>query len=119
MARNKTEGRSLRKRRIRKKITGSIERPRLSIFKSDKHISAQIINDLEKSTLISASSLDKSLKGTKGLAKVDGAKKVGMLLAERALAKGIKEVVFDRNGYAYHGRVKAFADAAREKGLKF
>lgn len=119
MARSKTEGRAVRKKRIRRKIAGSAERPRLSVFKSDKHISGQMIDDLKMCTIVSASSLDKQFGKEKGLAKIEGAKKVGVLIAERAIAKGIKEVVFDRNGFAYHGRVKAFADAAREKGLKF
>ncbi len=119
MANKKLEQRQRRKLRIRKKIEGSTERPRLSIFKSDRHISAQIIDDIKRSTLIAASSLDKNFKGDKSMAKIEGAKKVGSLLAERAIAAGIKTVVFDRNGFAYHGRVKAFADAAREKGLVF
>jgi large subunit ribosomal protein L18 len=119
MARTKTEGRNKRKMRIRNKIEGTTARPRLSVFKSDRHIYGQIIDDVKMSTLVSASTRDKTLKGEKDLAKVAGAKKVGTLLAERAVAKGIKSVVFDRNGFAYHGRVKALADAAREKGLVF
>lgn len=119
MASKKSEGRIRRKRRIRKKVVGTTTRPRLSVFKSDRHISGQIIDDLTHSTLISASSLEKQFKGDKEIAKIKGAAKVGTLLAEKAVAKGIKEVVFDRNGYAYHGRVKAFADAARGKGLVF
>ncbi len=119
MAKTKTDGRIRRKRRIRKDVNGTIERPRLSVFKSDRHISAQVIDDVNRTTLVSASSLDANFKGAKDMAKMDGAKKVGALLAERAMAKGVKKVVFDRNGYAYHGRVKAFADAAREKGLLF
>jgi large subunit ribosomal protein L18 len=119
MAKTKTEKRAFRKARIRGKISGSAERPRMSVFKSDKHIQGQIIDDHVHATLIAASSLDKQFKGDKALAKIDGAKKVGALLAERAIAKGIKKVVFDRNGFAYHGRIKAFAEAAREKGLVF
>ena len=119
MARTKTDGRLRRKKRIRRDLSGTVERPRLSVFKSDKHITGQIINDQADTTLLGVSSQDKQFKGEKGMSKMDGAKKVGALIAERALSKGIKQVVFDRNGYAYHGRVKAFADAAREKGLVF
>ena len=115
----KLEGRMRRKRRIRKKIYGTTARPRLSVFKSDHHISGQIIDDVKGITLISASSLEKTFKGNKDRAKIAGAAKVGEAVAERASAKGIKNVVFDRNGFAYHGRVKAFADAARAKGLIF
>lgn len=115
----KLQGRDRRKKRIRKKVSGSVARPRLSVFKSDKHISGQIINDQDSVTLVSASSQEKQFKGDKAVATIAGAKKVGALLAEKAVAKGIKEVVFDRNGFAYHGRIKAFADAAREKGLVF
>jgi large subunit ribosomal protein L18 len=108
-----------RKQRIRKKISGSGERPRLSVFKSDKHISCQLIDDLKQHTLVSASSLEKQFKGQKDIARAAGAARVGTVIAERALAKGIKTVVFDRNGFAYHGRIKAFAEAARQKGLVF
>jgi large subunit ribosomal protein L18 len=95
-------------------------RPRLSIFRSSKHIYAQIIDDLKGETLASASSLEKSLRdGGKTGADVDAASAVGKLVAERAVQKGVKEVVFDRGGYLYHGRVKALADAAREGGLSF
>jgi large subunit ribosomal protein L18 len=119
MARTKLEGRIRRKRRIRKSLSGTAETPRLSVFKSDRHILGQVIDDVARKTIVSASSHEKALKKTKGIAKVEGAKKVGALIAERALSKGIKKVVFDRNGFAYHGRIKAFADAAREKGLAF
>ncbi len=115
----KLTGRARRKQRIRRKISGVAERPRLSVFKSDKHISCQVIDDLKQHTLAAASSLDKQFKGQKEMAKITGAAKVGTAIAERALAKGIKTVVFDRNGFAYHGRIKAFADAARQKGLIF
>lgn len=115
----KLTGRMRRKQRIRRKISGVAERPRLSVFKSDKHISCQVIDDSKQHTLAAASSLDKQFKGQKDMAKLAGAAKVGAVIAERALAKGIKTVVFDRNGFAYHGRVKAFADAARQKGLVF
>jgi large subunit ribosomal protein L18 len=95
-------------------------RPRLSVFRSSKHIYAQVIDDLKGETLASASSLEKTLReaGKTG-ADIDAAKAVGKLLAERAVQKGVKEVVFDRGSYLYHGRVKALADAARESGLSF
>jgi large subunit ribosomal protein L18 len=95
-------------------------RARLSVFRSSKHIYAQVIDDIKGETLASASSLEKTMReGKKTGANIDAAKTVGKLLAERAAAKGVKEVVFDRGGYLYHGRVKALADAAREGGLKF
>ena len=95
-------------------------RPRLSVFRSSKHIYAQVIDDLKGETLASASSLEKSMRdGGKTGADIDAAKAVGKLLAERAAEKGVKEVVFDRGSYLYHGRVKALADAARESGLSF
>ena len=102
---------------IRKK---SIGRPRLSVFRSSLHIYVQIIDDVNGNTLAAASTVDKELKGKiKTGANIDAAKAVGKLIAERAVSKGIKEVVFDRGGYIYHGRVKALADAAREGGLAF
>jgi len=108
------------KMRIRKKIIGTDERPRLVIFRSRKYIYAQIINDLKGETIVSASSLEKEIKGDKNTAKnIEISKAVGKLIAERALEKGIKSVVFDRNGYIYHGKIKAVADGAREQGLKF
>ena len=95
-------------------------RPRLSVFRSSKHIYAQVIDDASGQTLASASSLEKDMRGSlKTGANIEAAKTVGKRLAERASAKGVKEVVFDRGGYLYHGRVKALADAAREGGLKF
>ncbi len=95
-------------------------RARLSVFRSSKHIYAQVIDDIKGETLASASSLEKTMReGLKTGANIDAAKAVGKVLAERAAAKGVKEVVFDRGGYLYHGRVKALADAAREGGLKF
>jgi large subunit ribosomal protein L18 len=105
------------RRNIRRAAGG---RARLSVFRSSKHIYAQVIDDIKGETLASASSLEKTLReGMKTGANADAAKAVGKLLAERAAAKGVKEVVFDRGGYLYHGRVKALADAAREGGLKF
>ena len=111
----KKEQRRLKiKFRIRKCVNGTAERPRLSVFRSNKQIYAQVINDLTGTTLASASSL-----GLEKLAKIEQAKKVGALIAEHAKTAGIEQVVFDRNGYLYHGRVQALADAAREGGLKF
>ena len=105
------------RRNIRRAAGG---RARLSVFRSSKHIYAQVIDDIKGETLASASSLEKTLReGKKTGANIDAAKAVGKLLAERAAVKGVKEVVFDRGGYLYHGRVKALADAAREGGLKF
>ena len=103
--------------RIRGKISGTAERPRLSVFRSENHIYAQIIDDVAQNTLCSASTVEKGFEGTGG--NVEAAAKVGKTLAERALAKGIEEVVFDRGGNIYHGRVKALAEGAREGGLKF
>ena len=114
MTTTKVERRIKIKLRIRKSVNGTAERPRLSVFRSNKQISAQVINDLTGKTLVAASSL-----GLEKLAKVDQAKKVGELVAEKAKAAGVESVVFDRNGYLYHGRVQALADAAREGGLKF
>jgi len=109
-----------RKKRIRKNISGTPERLRLSIFRSSRHIYAQIINDLEGHTLVAASSQDKAIReNPDGGDKVAVAAQVGKLVAERALEKGIKKVVFDRNGFLYHGRVKAVSDGAREAGLEF
>ena len=111
----KKEQRRLKiKFRIRKNVSGTAERPRLSVFRSNKQIYAQVINDLTGKTLASASSL-----GIEKLPKIEQAKKVGALVAEKAKAAGVEKVVFDRNGYLYHGRVQALADAAREGGLNF
>lgn len=112
-------GRLRRKKYVRKRITGTTAKPRLSVFRSAKHIYAQIIDDEQGATLASASSMMSELKGKVSGGNKDGAKEVGKLLAERAAAGGITDVVFDRNGYRYHGRVAALADAAREAGLKF
>jgi large subunit ribosomal protein L18 len=119
----KTEKKQIRARihkRIRRKLSGSSERPRLAIFRSVAHIYAQVIDDSRGTTLVSASSVDKVEKGAKAKGgNVAAAKAIGKLVAERAKEKGIKSVVFDRGGYQYHGRVKALADAAREAGLEF
>jgi|SRR5271157_1195905 len=130
----KTEKKQIRStvhKRIRRKLSGTAERPRLAVFRSVAHIYAQVIDDTQGRTLVSASSVDKGAKGTgakgtgaKGKGSKSGgnvmaAKAIGKLVAERAKEKGIKRVVFDRGGYYYHGRVKALADAAREAGLEF
>jgi len=118
--RDKTELRERRRKRIRKKVFGTPERPRLCVFRSLNHIYAQIIDDTRGHTLVSASTLDKELKNLPGhKGNKEFAKKVGELIAERALKLGITKVVFDRAGYKYHGCVKALADAARERGLQF
>jgi large subunit ribosomal protein L18 len=103
--------------RVRSKISGTAERPRLSVFRSENHIYAQIIDDVAGNTLVSASTVEKSFEGLGS--NVKAAKKIGATVAERALKKGIEEVVFDRGGYIYHGRVQALAEGAREAGLKF
>ena len=103
-------------KRIRRKVQGSAERPRLTIYRSLNHIYAQIIDDAEGTTLVAASTTEKDLRGATG-GNVEAAMRVGRAIAERASAKGINQVVFDRGGYRYHGRVKALADAAREAGL--
>jgi large subunit ribosomal protein L18 len=113
-------GRERRKLRIRRRISGTPEQPRLTVFRSAKHIYAQVVDDVSGTTLAHASTLSADVRG--GLAeatKSDAAKKVGAAIAKLLLAKGVSRVVFDRNGYLYHGRVQALADAAREAGLKF
>jgi large subunit ribosomal protein L18 len=112
-------GRERRKLRIRKKIAGTAERPRLSIFRSARHIYAQVIDDASGTTLAHASTLSEDLKGQLEGDKSDAAKKVGALIAKVCKSKGIEKVVFDRNGYLYHGRLSALAQAAREAGLEF
>ncbi len=109
-----------RKYRIRTKVSGSVSRPRLTVFRSAKHIYAQIIDDTSGQTLISASTMEKQIREKeKAESKVKAADEIGKLVAKRALDKGITSVVFDRNGYKYHGRVKALSDGARETGLDF
>ena len=118
--RDRNEVRVIRHARVRKKISGTPDMPRLSVYRSNKHIQAQIIDDTKGITLVAASTMDPSLKGQ--LEEVDkkgAAKLVGKLIGERALAAGIKNVVFDRGGYVYTGRVAAVADGAREAGLEF
>ncbi len=114
---DRAKARNKRHQRIRNKIFGTPECPRLSVFRSSKHIYAQIIDDVNGVTLVSASSLDKGFDGNGG--NIEGAKKVGVAVAKAALDKKIENVVFDRGGYLYHGRVKELADGAREGGLKF
>jgi large subunit ribosomal protein L18 len=104
---------------VRKNVAGVSSRPRLAVFRSARHIYAQVVDDTSGRTLASASTLDASLRGNKSGAKKDQAKQVGTLIAERAKAAGVTKVAFDRGGYAYHGRVAALADAAREGGLEF
>ena len=113
----KLEGLKRRQRRVRGKVSGTSERPRLRVTRTNANIYAQIIDDVNGVTLASASSLDKAIEGYGG--NVTAASAVGKLIAERALAKGIENVVFDRGGYLYHGRVQALAEGAREGGLKF
>lgn len=114
---DKNEARLRRHRRVRGKISGTAERPRLDVFRSAKHIYAQVIDDVAGVTLCSASSLEKGFEGSGG--NVEGAKKVGEAIAKKCLDKGIETVVYDRGGFVYHGRVKALAEGAREAGLKF
>ena len=109
-----------RHKRLRRFLNGSKARPRLAVFRSNNHIYAQVIDDQAQQTICSASTIDKELKtSSKGTANCSSSSAVGSLLAQRAIKKGIKEVVFDRGGNIYHGRVKALAEAAREAGLKF
>ena len=116
----RTEARARVRLRIRQKVRSAVERPRLAVFKSGRHIYAQVIDDAKGSTLAHASSLDPGLrKESKAGGNRDAAGKVGLLVAERAKKAGVTKVVFDRGGYRYHGRVKALADAARQGGLEF
>ena len=114
---DKNKARIKRHYRVRKNISGTAERPRLNVFRSLNHIYAQVIDDVNGVTLVSASSLDKGFEGYGG--NIEGAKAVGKAVAEKAVAAGIKAVVFDRGGYVYHGRVAALAEGAREGGLEF
>ena len=112
------KARAKRKMRIRRKLSGTTEKPRLTVFKSARHIYAQVIDDISGRTLVSASTLEKDYVRPEGKGKVTDAKAVGARLAQKAKAAGIAKVVFDRNGFLYHGRIKALADGAREAGLK-
>lgn len=105
--------------RIRKKINGTAETPRIAVYRSNKQIYVQVVDDLKGETILSASSKEKDIAAQSGIKKIEQAKLVGKLLASRCKEKGIEKVVFDRSGYKYHGRVKSLADAAREGGLKF
>jgi len=117
---SRDKSRQARHKRVRKKVYGTSDRPRLNVFRSLKQIYAQVIDDHTGKTLVAASSMDKELKGKTGAGgNIDAAKIVGKLVAKRSGEKGIKTVVLDRGGYLYHGRVKALADAARENGLEF
>ncbi len=118
MALTKTERRTKIKMRVRKIVSGTAERPRMSVYRSNKEIYAQLIDDVKGVTLLMASSKAKEIVGKEGT-KTEKAAMVGKLIAEKAIAAGISTIVFDRNGYLYHGRVKQLADAAREGGLKF
>jgi large subunit ribosomal protein L18 len=119
MALTKRERRIRIKFRIRKRLSGHEKRPRMSIYRSNKEIYVQLINDVAGKTLLSASSREKEISEKKNINKIEQAKLVGQLIAKKALATGVSEVVFDRSGYLYHGRVKSLAEAARENGLKF
>lgn len=116
----RTQARQRRHNRVRRKVSGSPERPRLNVYRSLEHITAQVIDDTVGNTIVSASSLEAALhEQVEGKNKVEQAKVIGKVLAERAKEKGIEKVVFDRGGYRYHGRIKALADASREGGLEF
>ncbi|OFY68362.1 MAG: 50S ribosomal protein L18 [Bacteroidetes bacterium RBG_13_42_15] len=119
MALSKLEKRSRIRLRIRKKISGTAEKPRLAVFRSNKQIYVQLVDDLKGVTLLSVSSKEKEIAGNTGIKKTEQAKLVGKSLANRCKEKGIENIVFDRSGYKYHGRVKSLAEAAREGGLKF
>jgi large subunit ribosomal protein L18 len=122
LSNSKNESRKKRHRSIRKRIEGNTERPRLAVFRSSRHIYAQVIDDLAQKTLVSTSDVDAEKGAGKGVSagkKKDRAKQVGTAIAKKCLEKGIDKVVFDRAGYKYHGRVSALADGAREAGLKF
>lgn len=119
MSVTKEESRAKRKRRIRSKISGATARPRISVFRSSKHIYVQAIDDSTGNTVATASTLSAGVKGVVEGSKVDEAKAVGTAIAKALKEKGIEDVIFDRNGYLYHGRVKALAEGAREAGLKF
>lgn len=116
--RTRSDSRAIRQKRVRKNVHGTPEKPRLSVFRSNKNISAQIIDDVNGVTLVSASSLEKEL-GLEHGGNKEAAKKVGEVVAKRAQEKGIEDVAFDRGGFLYHGRVKELAEGAREGGLKF
>ncbi|HCH63690.1 MAG: 50S ribosomal protein L18 [Deltaproteobacteria bacterium] len=115
----KRTARFRRKAHIRKSIRGTAARPRLSVFRSASHIYAQVVDDVSGRTIVAANTLQAGLKGDGDGGNIEGAKRIGAAVAERALAEGVQKVVFDRNGFLFHGRVKALADAARAAGLQF
>jgi large subunit ribosomal protein L18 len=119
VAQKRREGRLVRHRRVRKKIHGTAARPRLAVFRSNRHLTLQVIDDVAGRTLASASTTEPSVKAEGSGATVDAATRLGQLVAERAKAAGITQVVFDRGGFAYHGRIAAVATAARAAGLEF
>jgi large subunit ribosomal protein L18 len=119
MALTKLERRNRIRMRIRKKINGTTETPRLAVYRSNKQIYVQVVDDQNRVTLLSACSKEKEIAAQSGIKKIEQAKLVGKLLAAKCKEKGIEKVVFDRSGYKYHGRVKSLAEAAREGGLKF
>lgn len=108
-----------RHKRVRKNVGGTPDKPRLSVFRSNRHLYAQLIDDRTGVTLVAASTMEPTMRGKDSGTPIDAAKQVGQLVAERAIEKGLSAVVFDRGGFRFHGKVKALADAAREKGLKF
>ena len=112
-------GRDRRRKSIRKKLSGTKEKPRLSVFRANKNMHCQIIDDVKGETLISASTLEKEFGQSEKMTKTESAKKLGEVIARRAEEKGVSEIVFDRGGYKYHGRIKALAESARQNGLKF
>jgi len=117
---DRKENRTARHERVRKKVKGTGEQPRLAVFKSSSHIYAQLIDDIQSTTIVSASTLDPAFREKmSSTGNIAAAKLVGQLIAERAKEKGVEAVIFDRGGFIYHGRVKALAEAARETGLKF
>ncbi|TYO95716.1 LSU ribosomal protein L18P [Geothermobacter ehrlichii] len=120
IAEKRRQSRIKRQTRVRKKVRGTAERPRLSVFRSSRHIYVQLIDDVARKTLVSASTMSKEIAGElNSTGNVEAARAVGKAIAEKAIAQNINKVVFDRNGFLYHGRVKALADAAREAGLSF
>jgi large subunit ribosomal protein L18 len=119
ISKQRLESRKRRHHRVRKKITGTAERPRLAVFRSNRHLVLQIIDDTEGRTLAAASTVEADLRQAGSTGSVDAATRVGTLVGERARAAGVTKVVFDRGGFLFHGRVKAAADAAREAGLEF
>lgn len=119
ISKTRRESRIRRHARVRKQIHGTAERPRLAVFRSSKHFVAQIIDDESGRTIAAASTLEADVKSAGGTGSIEGAKRVGTLVAERAKALGVGKVVFDRGGFIYHGRIAAAADAAREAGLEF